>query len=56
MKTFKTLLVAGALFGAPGLALAEGCGYMKERQATMTCAPGTSLDAKTGTCVAEATS
>ena len=55
MKTFKTLLVAAALVGAPGLAMAE-CNWGKTQQTTMSCAPGTTLDASTGLCVAEVTS
>ncbi|WGH79018.1 hypothetical protein [Jannaschia ovalis] len=56
MKTMKTLLVAAVLTGAPGLALAQGCNWMKDRQATMSCAPGSVFDHESGTCVAEATS
>lgn len=55
MKTVKTLLAAAALVGAPGLAMAE-CGWGKAQQTTMSCAPGTVLDASTGQCVAETTS
>ncbi|CTQ32405.1 hypothetical protein [Jannaschia rubra] len=56
MTQFKTLLAAAALAGAPGMALAEGCNWTKPDQVTMSCAPGTVLDAASGTCVAEATS
>lgn len=56
MKTFSTLLVAAIVAGAPGLALAQGCDYTKQRQTTMSCAPGTALNAATGQCVAETTS
>ena len=56
MKAIKTLIVAGALAGAPGLALAQGCNWTKQQQTTMSCAPGTTLDAATGQCVSEATS
>ncbi|MEM9797367.1 MAG: adenylosuccinate lyase [Pseudomonadota bacterium] len=56
MKTMKTLVAAAVLIGAPGLAMAEGCNYLKERQANISCAPGTTFDASTGTCVAEVSS
>ncbi len=56
MTAIKTLFVAGALVAAPGLALAQGCNWTKQQQTTMSCAPGTALDAETGQCVAEATS
>jgi hypothetical protein len=56
MTKMKTILAATALMLAPGLAAAEGCSWMKEQTATMTCAPGTTFDATAGTCVPEATS
>jgi hypothetical protein len=37
--------------GAPGLAAAEGCSWMKEQTAQISCQPGTALDEATGTCV-----
>ncbi|MCK0166063.1 adenylosuccinate lyase [Jannaschia sp. S6380] len=55
MKTLKTLLATAALLTAPGLAHAEGCNWTKHEQVTMSCAPGTTLDADTGTCVADVT-
>ena len=55
MKTLKTLLVAAAIVGAPAAAFSQ-CMGMKERQTTMSCAPGTALDTATGQCVADATS
>ncbi|KIT17784.1 adenylosuccinate lyase [Jannaschia aquimarina] len=51
MTKWKTLVTAAALVTAPGLALAEGCNWMKDRTAQITCAPGTTFDAGTGTCV-----
>ena len=55
MNPFKTLLATAALATAPGLALAQGCDYVKPEQVTMSCAPGMVLDAATNTCVAEVT-
>ncbi|WP_298433892.1 hypothetical protein [uncultured Jannaschia sp.] len=51
MKTVKLVLAAAILTGAPGLALAQGCSYGKQQSAQMSCAPGTTLNAETGTCV-----
>jgi hypothetical protein len=56
MTKTKTILAAAALVLAPGLAAAQGCSWMKEQTATMSCAPGTTFDATSGTCVPEATS
>lgn len=50
MKT-KTLAVALALTLAPGLSLAMGCNYGTHQQQAMTCAPGTTFNAETNTCV-----
>ena len=55
MKTTKTLLAAAILAGTPALAMAA-CDYSGHREATVTCAPGTTLDTSTGSCVAETTS
>lgn len=54
-KIVTFLIAATVLAGAPGFAMAQGCAYT-ERQATMSCAPGTVLDAASGACIAEATS
>ncbi|MEO1425128.1 MAG: adenylosuccinate lyase [Pseudomonadota bacterium] len=51
MKT-KTVLAALALTLAPTLGLAAGCNYGKQEQQAMSCAPGTSFDAATNSCVA----
>jgi hypothetical protein len=51
MKYAKTVLAAAVLMTAPSLAMAE-CSWMKDTQsAQISCAPGTSLDETTGTCV-----
>ena len=50
MKT-KTVLVALALTLAPTLSLAMGCNYGKHEQQAMSCAPGSTYDAATNTCV-----
>jgi hypothetical protein len=50
MKYAKTVLAAAVLMAAPGLAMAE-CSWMKTQTAQISCAPGTSLDEATGTCV-----
>ena len=50
MKT-KTVLVALALTLAPTLGLAMGCNYGKHEQQAMSCAPGSTYDAATNTCV-----
>ena len=55
MKMTKTLLAAAILAGAPAFAMAA-CNYGAQREATITCAPGTTLDTTTGACVAETTS
>lgn len=55
MTKWKTLTVGTLLALSPGLALAQDCGYGRQ-QVTMSCSPGTVLDASTNTCVAEATS
>jgi hypothetical protein len=52
MKTVKIAIAAAVLMGAPTLAAAEGCSWMKEQTAQVSCAPGTALDDSTGTCVA----
>ena len=54
MNSLRTILAAAALMVAPGLAMAE-CSWSKGEQVTMSCAPGTSLDAASGTCVADVT-
>jgi hypothetical protein len=54
MTKTKTILAAAALMLAPGLAAAQ-CSW-KDQTATMSCAPGTTFDATSGTCVPEATS
>ena len=50
MKT-KTLAVALALTIAPTLSFAMGCQYGKHEQQAMTCAPGTTFDSTSNTCV-----
>lgn len=50
MKT-KTVLVALALTLAPTLSVAMGCNYGKQEQQAMSCAPGTTFNAETNTCV-----
>jgi len=50
MKT-KTVLVTLALTLAPTLGLAEGCNYGKIEQQAMSCAPGTTYDAASNSCV-----
>lgn len=55
MTKWKTLIAAAALVAAPAAAFAEGCSWMKERTAQITCAPGTTLDHESGTCVANPT-
>ena len=47
----KTTLAVIALFLAPTLAVAEGCMHDRMDEAKLSCAPGTVLDEKTGTCV-----
>ena len=54
MTKLKMLLATAALVAAPGLAVAQGCDYIKNQQA-MSCAPGTVWDATFGTCTPEAT-
>jgi hypothetical protein len=52
MKKVQTVLAAAVLMAAPGFALAEGgCGWMKQQTAQISCAPGTTLDETTNTCV-----
>ncbi len=55
MTKWKTLVAGASLAFAPGLALAQGCDYVKPQQVTMSCAPGMVLDAATNACVAEVT-
>ena len=55
MKSMKTLLATAVLVAAPGLAMAE-CSWNKAEQVTMSCAPGTTFDADTQSCVANPTS
>lgn len=55
MTKTRTILAAAALALVPALASAE-CSMNSAKQATMTCAPGTTFDAQTGTCVAEVSS
>lgn len=50
------LLVAAVMVAAPGIASAYECNSMKSEQMTMSCAPGTTFDAGTNSCVAGATS
>ena len=54
--TVKTILTALVLGVAPGLAMAEGCGFGHEAmtttdQVTMSCAQGTAWDADAQSCV-----
>ncbi len=49
--TLKTTLVALALTIAPSLALAQGCPHDQIRDASISCAQGTVLDAATGKCL-----
>ncbi|CUH39629.1 hypothetical protein JSE7799_02356 [Jannaschia seosinensis] len=51
----KFLLIAAALVAAPGLATAQ-CNWSKGERVTTSCAPGTSYDAATQSCVADTTS
>jgi hypothetical protein len=55
MTKTKTILAAAALMLAPGIAAAQ-CSWTNDQAATMSCAPGTTFDATSGTCVPEATS
>lgn len=55
MTPIKALAAASALMLAPAAALAQGCDYGHERQATMSCAPGSTFDADKGACVATPT-
>ena len=55
MKSMKTLLAATAFVAAPGFAMAE-CSWSKTEQVTMSCAPGTTYDTATQSCVANPTS
>ncbi len=55
MKINK-LILAAVMVAAPGLAQAYECGGMKQERVTMSCAPGTTFDAATSSCVALATS
>ncbi|UWQ17166.1 adenylosuccinate lyase [Jannaschia sp. M317] len=55
MTKTKTILAAAALMLAPGLAAAYECNWSKGEQVTMSCAPGTSWNAASGTCTPEAT-
>jgi predicted outer membrane protein len=49
--TIKMISVALALALAPSLGLAQACDYGKDKQA-MTCAPGSSYDETSKSCVA----
>lgn len=51
MKTVKFAFAAAVLMGAPSLAAAQECNWQKERTAQISCAPGSTLNADTGTCV-----
>ncbi|SDZ12504.1 hypothetical protein SAMN05444004_106126 [Jannaschia faecimaris] len=51
MKVNK-LILAAVMVAAPGLAQAYECGGMKTEKITQSCAPGTSFDAETNSCVA----
>ncbi len=55
MTQAKLTLTALVLTMAPGLAMAEGCNWMKQ-QTAMSCAEGSVLDPATGTCVPQVTS
>ncbi|CTQ50247.1 hypothetical protein [Jannaschia donghaensis] len=49
------LLIAAVMVAAPGLAQAYECGFGKER-VTMSCAPGTTFDAESNSCIVASTS
>ncbi|MEM8849519.1 MAG: carbohydrate-binding module family 14 protein [Pseudomonadota bacterium] len=51
MKLLKTMLAAAVLMSAPGLAMAYECNWSAEQTAQISCAPGTSFDEASGTCV-----
>lgn len=53
---FKTLMIATVMVAAPGLASAYECNWSKPEQVTMSCAPGTTFDAGSNTCIATGTS
>ena len=55
MSKLKTLVAAAAITAAPAAAFAEGCAWHQDRQANITCAPGSTYDAGAGTCVANPT-
>lgn len=46
----RMLFAATALAFAPGLAIAQGCGWHSDKTA-MSCAEGMTLDPETNTCV-----
>ena len=48
----KTLAVAAVLTALPTLSLAMGCNYGKYEQQAQSCAPGTTYDAASNSCVA----
>jgi hypothetical protein len=51
--TMKTTFAALALILAPSFGWAEGCsGHEAVKDASISCAVGTTYDAKTGTCIA----
>ena len=51
----KTIMTA-VLVAAPGIAAAYECNGMKSERITMSCAPGTSFDAASNSCIAAGTS
>lgn len=53
---FKTLMIATVMVAAPGLASAYECNWSKPEQVTMSCAPGSTFDAATETCIVATTS
>ncbi|WP_161470937.1 hypothetical protein [Tropicimonas marinistellae] len=52
----KVTLIALAVSALPALAAAEGCGWQHMKDSANTCPTGSTLDAKTGTCVKLTTS
>ena len=51
--TIKTTFAALVLILAPGLAVAEGCAHPDAiKDASISCAVGTTYDSATGTCIA----
>ncbi|WP_179380544.1 chitin-binding domain-containing protein [Jannaschia marina] len=54
-RKINTFVAAAVMVAAPGLAQAYECNYGKE-ELTMSCAPGTTFDATTNSCVTISTS